>query len=214
MIPDPWLEALYRLLILLPPSLLSLLFHEIAHARVAGWLGDPTAERAGRLSWNPLRHLDPVGSLLVPAALALLGLPPVGWARHVPFDPSVLRGWRLQALALSGPAASLSLALLFAGALWGMHAFGAGESLAVPRAYLQVGLTINLIFFFFNLLPIPPLDGAKVWIALLPERRRGFLLEHEKLGMALIAGMAIAGWLGALVAYPVDWMLSLLSPPR
>lgn len=177
-------------------------------------LGDDTALRLGRLSWNPARHFDPIGSLAVPLALALLGLPPVGWARHVPFDPDILRGWRLQALALSGPAASLSLALLFASGLWALHGLGAGSEWIVARAYLQVGLTINLIFFFFNLLPIPPLDGAKVWIALLPDRAREFAFRHEMLGMALIAGMGIAGWLGPLVAHPVDWMLSVLAPPR
>jgi len=146
--------------------ILSIIFHEVAHGYVANWLGDPTARLAGRLTLNPVPHIDPVGSILLPGILALSGTPfLVGWAKPVPYNPYNLRHgkWGEAAVAFAGPATNILIAIFFAMLL--------RLGLLDSPALLSVGVLVivaNLVLAIINLIPIPPLDGSKILRALLP----------------------------------------------
>lgn len=154
-------------LILLAILIFSIILHEVAHGYAANALGDPTARLAGRLTLNPLPHIDPIGSVLLPALLTITSSPLFfGWARPVPYNPYNLRHGRYGEafVALAGGLTNLSLALMFGLMLryWGS---------ALPYASLQLGATIvlmNLFLGIFNLIPFPPLDGFTALRALLP----------------------------------------------
>lgn len=146
--------------------ILSIIFHEVAHGYVANALGDPTAKLQGRLTLNPVPHIDPIGSVLVPGILALSGTPfLIGWAKPVPYNPYNLRHgkWGEALVAFAGPATNILIAVVFALLL----RFG---FLATPEL-LQIGFLViiaNLVLAIINLIPIPPLDGSKIVKALLP----------------------------------------------
>ena len=145
--------------------LFSVIIHEISHGYVAERLGDPTARLAGRLTLNPISHLDPVGSVFLPLMLVLLNSPFVfGWAKPVPYDPRNLKDPRTGGglIAAAGPASNLFLALIF-GLLIRLN--------FAPQLIPLFGtvVIINIFLALFNLLPIPPLDGSKVLFALLPD---------------------------------------------
>lgn len=159
----------------------SIILHELSHGVVALWFGDPTARNAGRLTLNPLPHIDPLGSVIVPGLLVLAGAPAFGWAKPVPVDPRRLRRPRAQMLlvALAGPGSNLLLML--AGALLARAAFDAqgtvtfaGEVIIDQQPLIvQVPLLfafVNLLLGVFNLLPVPPLDGSALVERLLPAR--------------------------------------------
>lgn len=145
--------------------ILSIILHEVAHGYAADWLGDPTARYSGRLTLNPLPHIDPIGSVAIPGILALTGSPfLVGWAKPVPYNPYNLRDqtWGEAIVAFAGPLTNIAIAVL-AGLLL---RFG-----FVPAELLQVVIMLiigNLSLAILNLIPIPPLDGSKVLKALLP----------------------------------------------
>lgn len=145
---------------------MSVVIHEVAHGVVANWLGDPTARLQGRLTLNPIPHVDPLGSLILPGILALSGSPLLfGWAKPVPYNPyNFQRGgkWAEALVAGAGPASNILIALVF-----GM-AFRLGW---VPMEAMELGLylvSINVLLAIFNMIPIPPLDGSKVLASLLP----------------------------------------------
>lgn len=151
--------------------LLSVVVHELSHGYAAEMLGDPTARYAGRLTLNPLKHLDLFGSIIVPITLAIL--PPhivIGWAKPVPYNPYNLRNQRFgeTIVAAAGPAANLFIAIFF-GTL-----IKVGLAYSVfPLSFLSVAsliVLINLVLFVFNLVPIPPLDGSKILFGFLPQR--------------------------------------------
>lgn len=182
-------DFLIKLSIMLVPALLAVTFHEVAHGFAAERCGDPTARLLGRLTLNPLRHLDPIGTL----ALLLLGF---GWARAVPVNPGNLRRHRLDMVlvALAGPGANFVLAIFFAICLrWSgpvadqlpaeAHRFAIGEPVSLMAAF---GLYINVILALFNLLPIPPLDGGRVLVSVLPERLAMNLRRIEPFGLLVI----------------------------
>ncbi len=146
--------------------ILSIIFHEVAHGYIANWLGDPTARLQGRLTLNPLPHIDPVGSVLIPGILALSGTPfLVGWAKPVPYNPYNLRygKWGEALVAIAGPATNIIIAIIVALAL---RFSGVTNELVIQIALLVV--FANLVLAIINLIPIPPLDGSKILRALLP----------------------------------------------
>lgn len=161
--------------------LLSLVIHEVAHGRVAEMLGDTTAKDQGRLSLNPLVHLDPIGSILIPLFLFLSHSPVlIGWAKPVPVNPYNLRDqkWGMLKVALAGPAANFLVAVFFAIIV---------RFLSLPiilASFFQVIMTYNLLLGFFNLLPIPPLDGSNILFSLLPNKyleAKRFLFRYGSL---------------------------------
>lgn len=163
-------ETLLQLVTVLVPLILSLTVHEYAHAAMAKALGDDTAERQGRFTLDPISHIDPVGSLALPALLVLMNTGFwFGWAKPVPYDPRKFsRKIRMKhgvlLVAAAGPLSNLLLAILCA-ALF--STFGDNEA---ARTFLGTCVLLNVLLFLFNLLPIPPLDGSKVAYGLIPDR--------------------------------------------
>lgn len=147
----------------------SAVVHEIAHGVMANSLGDPTARLEGRLTLNPIRHIDPIGSILLPLILVISNAPILfGWAKPVPYNPYNLRRggrWAEALVALAGPATNFLLAIIFGFVVQALVSLGAPEG-TVGLAFSVV--VINVMLTLFNLIPIPPLDGSKVLAALLP----------------------------------------------
>jgi len=164
---------IYQIAIWLIPLVIAIVFHEVAHGLVARRLGDPTAEERGRLSFNPLRHVDPVGTIILPMILAISHVPVFGWAKPVPVNYARLRHPRrdMVLVALAGPGMNLVLAIAGAAilmatiALSGDARTGAAGFIA-DSAYVFV--LLNLFLGVFNLLPVPPFDGGHVVEGLLP----------------------------------------------
>ncbi len=213
------MDTLTLALVLIPGLIIAIVCHEVAHGWVALALGDPTAKEQRRLSLNPLRHVDPVGTLLVPGFLAIVGGPIFGWAKPVPVIRNRLDNPRygMMAVAAAGPATNLVLAAIGAVVL-GLVAHGASpEQMAQPGLLVQglfYFLLINIFLAFFNLLPIPPFDGSHILEGLLPRR---WAVAYERLrpaGMALFFALIAATWflpgLGIIehtVGPPVEWAL-------
>lgn len=161
------------ILLSLPVLLMSIVIHEVAHAWQARREGDDTADRLGRITLNPIRHIDPVGSVLLPLMLWFANSSMMfGWAKPVPVNPSNFR--RLRAgdirVSLAGIVANLFLALLFTLGAAALTSLGGGEVGDLLRRMCLYGIFINLVLAFFNLIPIPPLDGSHVLYRLLPGR--------------------------------------------
>lgn len=164
------MEVLVFLLILI----LSVMAHEISHGMMADYLGDPTARLMGRLSLNPIKHIDPIGSIIVPGILILMQTPfLIGWAKPVPVNPLNFKDQRYgeAKVSLAGPGANLIIALVFGLIMRVMAWVGASSAFAVNLFGLfQIIVWINLLLAVFNLIPIPPLDGSHILFAFLPER--------------------------------------------
>ncbi len=156
-------------IVIIAALILSIVFHEVAHGYVANWLGDPTARLSGRLTLNPLPHIDLMGSIIVPGILYLTGAGILfGWAKPVPYNPYNLRNqkWGEALVAAAGPATNLLIALAF-----GLLIRFATVPLAGPFLSIAAFIVyINILLAFFNLIPIPPLDGSKALASLLPWR--------------------------------------------
>ncbi|MDD2408654.1 MAG: site-2 protease family protein [Tepidiphilus sp.] len=192
------------------PVLLAITLHEAAHGYVARAFGDPTAERAGRISLNPLRHVDPVGTLLVPLGILFLSLLTgagallFGWAKPVPVDPSRLRHPKRDMfwVAGAGPGINLAMALgwalLFKLALTFLPPFW-----AVPLARMaDAGISINVALMVLNLLPLPPLDGGRMLVSVLPPRPAWALSRLEPYGIAILLVAMISG-VGSSILWPM-----------
>jgi len=192
---------LYIISIWAIPVLFAITLHEVAHGWMARYFGDRTAELLGRLSLNPLRHIDPVGTLLIPGSLLALGLPLFGWAKPVPVETSVLRNPRraMITVALAGPAANFLMVLFWCGVLAAVLQIRRGQTLdnwVVLMA--QAGIKVNAVLALFNLLPIPPLDGGRVLVGLLPARLGARLEKMAPAGMFIVVGLSVLGLLGWL----------------
>lgn len=213
-------DTIYQAAALIVPMIFAIVFHEVAHGWVARALGDPTAAQLNRLSLNPLRHVDPVGTILLPGALKLMGLPVFGWAKPVPVDFSRLKNPRRDMIlvAAAGPGMNLLMALVAAIGL-GVLAGVSGQPEPYTAAHF-LGLNllnfilINIFLALFNLIPIPPFDGSHILEGLLPDsaaraygslRKYGFLLV---IGLIVVLPQLIPGFnpVGDLIGAPVRWM--------
>jgi Zn-dependent protease len=192
---------LYYISIWAIPVLFAITLHEVAHGWTARFFGDRTAELLGRLSLNPLRHIDPIGTVLIPGSLLALGLPLFGWAKPVPVQTSALRSPRRASImvALAGPAANVLMALLWCGVLVVILQIRRGQTLdnwVVLMA--QAGIKVNAVLALFNLLPIPPLDGGRVLVGVLPARLGASVEKIAPAGMFIVVGLSVLGLLGWL----------------
>ncbi|MBU1029017.1 site-2 protease family protein [Patescibacteria group bacterium] len=169
---------------------MSLTVHEFSHALLAFLQGDTTAQRMGRLTLNPIAHIDPIGTVLVPLLGAMSGFPLIGWAKPVPFNPYNLRKggrWGSVYVALAGPLSNFVMALVFLGLLrLSVTALGlSGDNLLVM--FLTMLVMINVVLGIFNFIPVPPLDGSKLMHAILDAPKyRNFLITMETRGPMIL----------------------------
>ena len=179
-------------IIVLVIVVVSVILHELAHGIVAYWLGDDTAKEAGRLTLNPLKHIDPYMSILVPVILYILKAPVFGGAKPVPINPQNLKWkeWGMALVAIAGPLTNLLLAFVFfvIGHFTGWL-YGAGGEL-VAFIFTEF-VFVNLGFMIFNILPIPPLDGSRVLYAIAPDGFRKILQNIERYGIIIIYGLIL-----------------------
>jgi Zn-dependent protease len=187
------------LLVFLGVLILSLSFHEAAHAWSADRLGDPTARLLGRLTLNPLSHIDLIGTVVFPVLASLSGLPLIGWAKPVPVNPVNLRAPRrdFAIVAAAGPASNLLLAtggILLLALLVPAEATGAWH-----LAFLRYFVQMNVLLALFNLLPVPPLDGGNILAGLVSERGAQTLDRVRPYGIIVLYALILTGVLGEIV---------------
>lgn len=173
--------------------IMSVVVHEVSHGYAAYSLGDNTAKYEGRLTFNPLRHLDPIGSFLVPFVMSIAGGPIFGWARPVPYNPYNLSNqkWGPAYVAAAGPFSNIVIAFVF-GLL-----IRFSDMLALPHTFIQAALLIaliNVVLACFNLIPIPPLDGSKILFAVLPFRFLYIQQSLERYGFFLVIIFIFVLW--------------------
>lgn len=183
------------------PILFAITLHEAAHGYVARHFGDMTAYQQGRISLNPLRHIDPVGTILLPLLTFLFGGILFGWAKPVPVNFAALRSPKKDMLwvALAGPAANLFMALCWALLAKVAWSFPENYFAAPMHEMAMMGIRINVILLVLNLLPLPPLDGGRMAISLLPHRQAYQLAKIEPYGMFILIFMAITPILGLIL---------------
>lgn len=198
------MEAIFIIAIIV----ISVVIHEVSHGYAADILGDPTARLAGRLTLNPLPHLDLFGSIILPLLMALLpGGMIIGWAKPVPYNPYNLRArhWGPAIVAAAGPLSNL----LIAAALGVVARFGlGGAALAAPAGAVVL---LNLSLAAFNLMPIPPLDGSKILFALIPYRYRALGNFLERYWIILFILFLFFVW--NLISVLIVWLAMLLAGP-
>ena len=179
-----------EIIIVLTVILLSMTIHEAMHAFMGYVLGDNTAKEEGRLTLNPIRHIDPVMTILLPLIMVVLHAPVFGGAKPVPFNPNRVRfgDWGAALVALSGPITNLVIAFIvfgvgvFSGVI---NSAGAVQS-TIFGLIISTAVSVNLGFFVFNMLPIPPLDGSRILYAVAPDSVRGIMQKIEQNGILLV----------------------------
>jgi Zn-dependent protease len=195
------------------PVLFAITMHEAAHGYVARHFGDMTAYQAGRISLNPLHHIDPFGTILLPLLTFAMGGILFGWAKPVPVNFAALRHPKKDMLwvAVAGPASNLAMALGWA--------FLYKMGLMFPENYFSdpllgmsmIGININVVLMVLNLLPLPPLDGGRVAVSLLPRRQAFQLAKIEPYGMFILIFLAVTPVLRFILIPPIELMLKFLS---
>lgn len=198
------MEYIFLLAILL----FSVVIHEVSHGLMADYLGDPTARHAGRLTLNPIKHLDPFGSIIVPLFLLILNSPILfGWAKPVPINPYNLRDQKYGSakVALAGPAANLALALVFGLTLRFLPVLADNPGLYLMFSYI---VFINILLAVFNLLPIPPLDGSHILFTFLPYSLQKIKIFLKQFGLFIL--LFIFFYFFSRVIYIVNLIFKLI----
>ena len=212
-------ETLFTAAALIIPLIIAIVFHEVAHGLTARMLGDPTAAEQNRLSLNPFRHVDPIGTIVVPGMLALLKGPVFGWAKPVPINPNRLANPRygMMAVAAAGPGSNLVLAAFGAVALGLMVRAYSGQEPGALGLFVATSLNyfilINIFLALFNLLPVPPFDGSHIMEGLLPRRAARAYARTRPFGFPLLFLMLLVlpyffpqlGIIENVVLPPVEW---------
>lgn len=194
--------------------LLSMTLHEAMHAFMGYFLGDDTAKAQGRLSLNPIKHIDPIMTIALPLFLAVMGGPIFGGAKPVPFNPHKVRygEWGAALVAIAGPLTNLLIAFVVfgVGVLSGVIT-SAGVETTLAGQIVITAVSVNLGFFVFNILPIPPLDGSRVLYALAPDPVKAGMEYIERYGIFLVFGLVLIGAsvLGQIMAGGINGILQL-----
>jgi len=191
--------------------LFSMTLHEAMHGFVGYWLGDDTAKLQGRLTLNPIKHIDPFLTLILPLMLAAIGAPIFGGAKPVPFNPARLKydEWGAAMVAIAGPLTNFIIAFVF----YGMYTLVSGQSGGLVGQFLSTAVLVNLGFFVFNILPVPPLDGSRVVYALAPDFVRRGMEWIEQYGLILIFAIVLLGngVIGKIMVAAVNGILQLFA---
>jgi Zn-dependent protease len=209
------MEILYTIATWLIPLTFAIVFHEVAHGWVARACGDPTASRMGRLTLNPIKHVDPVGTVVLPMFLAVMSAPIFGWAKPVPVVPARMRNprWHMVLVALAGPGSNILLALLTLLAMAGLWV-NAGPPDGAGYEFLWANLTnftiINIMLALFNMLPLPPFDGSHVVEGVLPRPLAAGYARLRPYGLALMVILFVAV---PLLFPQTNLAARLLGPP-
>lgn len=214
-------DTLFQVAALVIPMVIAIVFHEVAHGWTARMLGDPTAAQLGRLSLNPIKHVDPFGTIILPGMLKLAGLPVFGWAKPVPVIKGRLRNPRrdMMIVAAAGPGSNLVMALIGSVALGlVMRGFAGGAEPSLGVSFLAANLLnfilLNIFLALFNLLPLPPFDGGHIVEGLLPaQAARKYAAMHSKALLIMILVLVVLPWIAPslnvvswLVLPPVEWL--------
>lgn len=209
-------DVIRTVLVYALPVLFAITLHEAAHGYVARHYGDPTAEQAGRISLNPLRHIDPVGTMLMPLLLywATNGAFVFGYAKPVPVDWRQLRHPKRDMVwvAFAGPGSNLLQAIGWAVLGVVLLGLGAGAEYEFFTLMARAGVLVNLVMFAFNLVPVPPLDGGRILVGLLPVRYALPVARLEPYGFFIVMGLVLVGVVSAYWMLPIiGTLLQLLS---
>jgi len=199
------------------PILFAITLHEAAHAYAARYFGDNTAYMQGRMSLNPIKHIDPVGTLLIPIVLFFIGSPFLfGYAKPVPVEFRNLRNPKrdMAWVALAGPAANLVMALLWMIGVILLGNYQSPDDFFMRMA--QAGILTNLVIFAFNLFPVPPLDGGRIMTSLLPAPYAYKYAQLEAYGFFIVMGLAMLGflkyWMAPVMMVANSALMALISP--
>ncbi len=205
------LNVIQKICIYALPILFAITVHEAAHGYVAKYFGDLTADRMGRISLNPLKHIDPFGTILLPALTVMLGGILFGWAKPVPVNFANLRNPKKDMLwvAAAGPAANLVMAIFWA--LMIKLSISMPETIAYPLALMgNAGVTINIVLMVLNLLPLPPLDGGRIAVSLLPHDLAQPFAQIERYGFIILIALLFTGVLGKILMPVIGLVNSLI----
>ncbi len=210
-------NTIRQIIISAPPILAAIIFHEVSHGFVANKLGDPTAKFMGRLTLNPIVHIDLVGTVILPALLMLTGSPVFGWAKPVPINPANFKDPKrdMAISAAAGPITNILLAILSLLILKFLSEPAAAflpEGFILPLTMMfRQSILINVVLAAFNLLPIPPLDGGRVLIGLLPHKQAVAYSKIEPYGFFIVIILLMTGIAGILINPFITLILTLLS---
>jgi Zn-dependent protease len=197
------------------PLIFAITLHEVAHGYVASLLGDQTAKLSGRLSLNPIKHIDPVGTIAVPLIMLLVTNFIFGWAKPVPFDARNLRHPRrdMALVALAGPLSNMLMAIIWGAiAKAGIMITGNNRWLGVPLVYMgEAGIMINVVLAVLNLVPLPPLDGGKLLISLVPPRVGYQISLLEPFGFIILVILLFTGVLSYVIAPFIYLLINLIG---
>lgn len=203
------MDTIILILIAVPILVFSIAFHEMVHALVSDKLGDDTARHLGRISLNPLRHIDPITTVALPLILLLIGAPPIGAAKPVPFNPYRIKfeEFGVALVAVAGPLSNLVLAFILGSLL------NVSESSVLLKAIAELGLSINVGFFVFNMIPFPPLDGSRVLYAFAPTPLQKVMETIESFGLMsiLIFMFVLFPFVQPFIIYVNNLMLSIFQ---
>jgi Zn-dependent protease len=207
------MELIINIAIYALPILFAITMHEVAHGWTARFLGDPTAASLGRLSLNPIKHIDPVGTVLVPAILFMAGGFLFGWAKPVPVDMQRLNDPKrdMALVAAAGPASNFVMAFIWAFVMKLAFSMDAGLVQTVLIEMSKVGLIINLVLMVLNLIPIPPLDGGRVLSGVLPNHLSDMLAKIEPYGLFIIFGLLALGALRLFMQGPISFFQTFIT---
>jgi len=207
------LTMVQKIVVWLLPVVFAITVHEVAHGWVAKKFGDNTADRQGRLTLNPLNHIDLVGTVLLPGILLLSGAGFIfGWAKPVPVDPRNFKSPRkdMMYVAMAGPISNLLMAVGWAIIARIGVSLADVQAVALPLIYSGIaGISINLVLALINFLPIPPLDGSRIVAGLLPERMAWQYYRLEPYGFYVLLLLLVTGGLGLILGYPMMLMQAL-----
>ncbi len=191
--------------------LISMTLHEAMHAYAGYWLGDDTAKLQGRLTLNPIKHIDPFMTLLLPLMLALVGAPIFGGAKPVPFNPRNVRWgeWGAALIALAGPLTNFLIAFIFFG-VWVLA--GTSDTSLLSQIF-SIIVSVNLGFFVFNMIPIPPLDGSRIMYALAPDFVRKGMEVMERYGIVVVFAIILVGgnYIGVFMSSSISFFFDVFN---